>query len=708
MVNWHLFRLTLNRMENKDATKESFENMIDLLSRSTGDYYFIADFTSSSVCFSANAVEHFGISRENSLSNVFGNITAEESRIIENELQKLRERVSDTASFQFHIETRHGREYTLNTSVKRFSNEGTKDAEMIIGIFQPLTEKESLSPYAGTLSMKDFQRDLGEVFRLGQAGYLLLLDIDNLKAMNFRFGHNYSDDALRILISSMKKATDGSRDVYHILGDCFALILTGYSENDVRQLFFRIQSSSCGRMTVSGGCIALEEYPVPNAQTLLQHAESALYISKLGGKAMLNFFSPQDYAKKLKNIELQEELEDSIRNGFKGFFLVYQAQVRSKTYELFGAEALLRFKSPKRGVVSPDEFIPILEDTGLICQVGLWVLEEALRALRKWRSYSPSFMISVNMSYIQMQDENVGHYVLDILEKSGCDGKSLIMEITESSKCMDYPKMNEIFKLLKSAGITISADDFGTGYSGLDRIKMAAFDEIKIDRSFVRSIGKLNKDYRFLCNMINLASDAGLRVVCEGVELEDELEALEKLEPNLLQGFLFSKPIPADEFEKTYFDSTSDLFDKRIRKDTYLRSRHFQTGKVFSEEDAAKIIQPVIDSVNDIIYISDVDSHELVYLNDAAKNILGADKAFGHKVEEIFTVLNTPHTFMQSETLLRDKVQTGMFKSRTERTYLEKDFLKEISGRRLRVSILLDVTDNYKPNGDVIFKRIEA
>ena len=699
--------IKIHDMESFDAKMTGHENVIDLLSRSTGDYYFLADFTNSRVFFSDNAVRDFGLEKVSDISSHVKRVSMEDIRATLNELRKLRTRLIDTASFEFHIETPQHTIRKLKANAKRFQSQENPESEQIMGYFTEISNREELSPYSGTLSMQDFHRDLGIAFNSHTTGYLLLLDIDNLKAMNFRFGYNYSDDTLRILISSMKKATDGKFDVYHILGDCFALILPGYSESEIRQLFFKIQTSTSYRMTVSGGCIALDEYPVPSAQTLLQHAESALYISKLSGKAMLNFFSPQDYAKKLRNIELQEELEDSIRSGFKGFFLVYQPQVRSKTYELFGAEALLRFRSKERGIVSPDEFIPILEDTGLICQVGLWVLEEALKTLRRWRAYLPTFRISVNMSYIQMQDENVGYYVLDILEKSGCKGESLIMEITESSKCMDYPKMNEIFKLLKSAGITISADDFGTGYSGLDRIKMAAFDEIKIDRSFVRSIGKLNKDYRFLCNMINLASDAGLRVVCEGVELEDELEALEKLQPNLLQGFLFSKPITADEFEATYFDPTSELFDRRIRKDSYLRERQAKNAeKEFSHADANNILKPILDTIDDVIFVSDIDTGEILYLNNTAMDAVGSAEFY--KVEDIQAILDTPSSLRNNERLLKERSFTGMFNSKNGKTYLEKDFMQISEKRRMRVTMLIDITDNYTSNGDVIFRKIEA
>lgn len=415
--------LSIFGMKSNKTPSSNAEAMLDLLSRSTGDYYFLADLTEEKVSFSENAVRDFGLERTSDLSSHVRRVLSDDIRIALNELGRLRDRTVDTASFQFKIETPKKTIRTLSANAKRFSSPDDPEDEFIMGIFSEIRNRKETSPYVGTLTMNDFQRDLDTVFRKGEDGYLLLLDIDNLKTMNFRYGHDYSDDAIRNLISSMRKATDGNIDIYHILGDSLAMIRSDASVDNVQEIFSRIEEESEGMMTISGGCIGLDEYPVQNAQTILQHAESALYISKLRSHDKLNFFSPEDYAGRIRHLELQEELEDSIRNGFRGFFLLYQAQVRSRTYELYGAEALLRYSSESMGVVSPEEFIPILEDTGLICKVGLWVLEEALRTLRRWRKNLPSFRISVNMSYIQMQDENVGYDVLEILRKSGCDGR---------------------------------------------------------------------------------------------------------------------------------------------------------------------------------------------------------------------------------------------------------------------------------------------
>ena len=190
---------------------------------------------------------------------------------------------------------------------------------------------------------------------------------------------------------------------FRINGSSFCVLLPDTDSSDVETYFRDVQRNMEGECTISGGCVPLQKYQVPESGMLLQYAESSLEAAKLAGKGRLCFFLPEDYERKLAALELQEELAASVKKDFKGFFLLYQAQIRSETFELSGAEALLRFDSPRRGVISPTEFIPVLEQSGLMVPVGRWVLEKALEQCRIWRREIPSFRISVNMSYRQLE-----------------------------------------------------------------------------------------------------------------------------------------------------------------------------------------------------------------------------------------------------------------------------------------------------------------
>ena len=181
--------------------------------------------------------------------------------------------------------------------------------------------------------------------------------------------------------------------------------------------------------------------------------------------SILEFFSIQDYEEWFSYLELQDEMRHAIENGFEGFSLFYQPQIDSNSYEMIGAEALLRYESARQGKILPAQFIPLLEETGMICQVGYWVLETALKKCVEWRKKIKNFHISVNISYIQLKQENIGDLVLQCLTASGLPGEALTLELTESIQLEEYPHFNRIFYQWAKAGIQIALDDFGTGYA---------------------------------------------------------------------------------------------------------------------------------------------------------------------------------------------------------------------------------------------------
>ena len=232
--------------------------------------------------------------------------------------------------------------------------------------------------------------------------------------------------------------------------------------------------------------------------------------------------------------ELLKELRFRVSEGCAGFFLQYQPQIECMGYDLFGVEALVRYRSAQGGIVPPDQFIPLLESTGLIVPVGNWVLETALRQCVAWREQLPGIHISVNVSYIQLMQPEFADRVLDLLEQTSLPGTALTLEITESMQLQDHRYFNKIFYKLQKQGVQIAIDDFGTGYSSLSYLKLISIDEIKIDRCFVSRIQHSAYNYRLVGNIIELARSAQIRVCCEGLETEQEFLALKELHPDLI------------------------------------------------------------------------------------------------------------------------------------------------------------------------------
>lgn len=394
--------------------------------------------------------------------------------------------------------------------------------------------------------------ELDELLDKGREGYLVLIDIRGLQNINLQFGRDTGDRMLKATAGALEELAEGTQKIYRMNGGCFGSVFLWRQETRLKEAFDQLQRRLGEQCMISGGCVPLHLHSGKEAVTLYQYAESALAYAKTNGKKELIVFSEKDYEKKVAALALTQELKQRIENGFQGFSLHYQPQVTTQTPELYGAEALLRYESCSGDRIPPDHLVPVLEQTGMICQVGLWVLETALRQCKKWRRRLKGFHISVNVSYTQLLEEGVENTFLDLLKKVGLPGDALTLEVTESMQLHDYPVLNRIFSKLKEVGVQISVDDFGTGYSSLSRLKNLQIDEIKMDRCFITNIDQSTYNYYLVSKVVELAAKSHMQVCCEGVETQEELGVLKQINPSLLQGYLFSRPLSAEDFEKAY------------------------------------------------------------------------------------------------------------------------------------------------------------
>lgn len=537
---------------------------------------------------------------------------------------------------------------------------------------------------------------LGRQLARRQRGYLLLLGLDNLKSVNLRAGREAGDRMLSKVGGILGQEAAGC-EVYRIGGDWFALLLTRTGRAEVEALFERVRARLRGACTLSGGCVSYTDYHVDGPQTLLQYAETALYAAKEGGKDRLAFFTPEDYQSRLHQLELQEELRCAVERGFAGFSVYFQPQLRAEDGALVSAEALLRYRSPRMGQVHPDEMVPLLERTGLICPVGLWAVREALRCCRRWREKLPDFSVGVNMSYTQLEQSGIADRLLDELESSGLPGSALTVEVTESIQLTDYPHLNEIFRRWKRQGIRLSVDDFGTGYSSLGRLRDLEVDELKIDRSFVQGLQSSAYNYRLLNNIIELAQAEGIRVCCEGVETTEELAALRTLGPMLIQGFLGGRPCPAENFWKSYLLPAArgarflPAAAPAAAQERPADGAKGETAPLQDRERAAA--QAILSAENDIICLSDPLTHEIYYMNTAAQKLFGVRDYLGKKCYAVLHGSAAPCDFCTNHLLRRDSFYLWENNNRyCGRRFLIKDKLVQLDGRELRLEIALDIT----------------
>ncbi len=681
-----------------NKTIELFRSMLNFLSESSDDYFFLWDIPTGQLHLSEKIAEKYDLMQMGEKSCTLADwkriVYPPDLPALSAQLEQIQRGETLLHDMEYRLINRNGEIVWISCRGKsNLSPEGVP--KWMIGRISDSVFKGKLDQLTGAFLMDTLHADIGEMLRTNADGYLLMVELDNLKSINFHSGRQAGDQLLKKVCHAMEDLTNGIR-VYRVNGDCFCVCLPENTPQEVEKVFCRLQERLKGQCTLTGGCVPFRQYIIPDAETLYQYAENSLDNAKARGRNTLWFFSAEDYEKDLAALELREDLKKSVHDGFTGFSMVYQPQVGCGQYQLYGCEALLRYHSPNRGDVSPGDFIPVLEQTGLIREVGIWVLREALRQCGIWRQYQPQLHMSVNMSYSQLCEEDITGKVLHTLRQSGLPGSALTIEVTESMQLHDYPYLNDIFRQWKRLGISISVDDFGTGYSSLGRLKEMEIDEIKIDRSFVSNIHNSAYNYRLLSNMLELARVSHIRVCCEGVEQREELEALEKLHPDLIQGFLFGKPSPAEEFTRIWFDSDSDEYRLRTAKNTELSSIHRPVSLSpanYWRED--QIVHAIIEASDDIVYVSDLYNYELYYLNPAGQKLMGCSDFKGKKCYQVLQGRSEPCSFCNNQILTADRFYIWERENEyCKRHFLLKDKLIHFQGRQARMEIALDITRN--------------
>src|SRR5689334_6708023 len=383
---------------------------------------------------------------------------------------------------------------------------------------------------------------------------VLFISLDQFKKVNDSLGHGPGDILLREFAERLKSCITKSDTVARFGSDEFALLRTQI--NGTKDVIETIGSLSQllkfsfdlpGHELFATASVGVSLFPLDgdDCQTLLKNAGAALYKAKRSGGAKYQFFTADMHELATKRLELESNLRRAIQN--EEFLLHYQPRVSVDSLAITGVEALVRWQHPQLGLISPSEFIPLAEDTGLIVTIGEWVLRTACMQGQRWRDqgFAP-IQIAVNISARQFHDQDFSQTVIRILEETGLSPKCLELEVTESSIMQDAWFAAGTLSRLKSMGINISIDDFGTGFSSLASLKRLPIDALKIDQSFVREATSDPDDAALVMAIITLAHNLRLRVVAEGVETEEQLRFLQLLRCDEIQGNFFSKALPAE------------------------------------------------------------------------------------------------------------------------------------------------------------------
>jgi diguanylate cyclase (GGDEF)-like protein len=431
-------------------------------------------------------------------------------------------------------------------------------------LLEALSSTDSLTGMSNRRGFEPYiERGIHRCQRSGFYGAVLFIDLDHFKDINDSLGHALGDELLQQFSQRLQQRLRRHEILARLGGDEFVVLL---EELDHDKSKSQVMAAQVARMlqaliqepfllednpytlTCSVG-ITLFNNASSNKDEILRQADLALYKSKHRGRNCYSFFEQEMSDHALRHITLLNNVREAInRNEFS---LAFQPKVDMQTNELKGAETLLRWNHGDLGFVSPAEFIPILESSTLILEVGRWVLEHSFRQLKQWQSaglWDDEMRLAINISPRQLLDRDFVASVTELLGEQGLSPSMFEFEITENVLVQDVEKVRGILGNLASMGISFSIDDFGTGYSSLSYLKQLPIDVLKIDKSFIDHCTKEGNDQAIVRSILSICTELGLTSVAEGVETKEQQKQLQLMGCDLLQGYLFSRPITADEF----------------------------------------------------------------------------------------------------------------------------------------------------------------
>ena len=551
------------------------DQLYEALVESTDDYLYVCNMKTGVFHYPKAMVEEFDLPGEvvENAAAVWG------SKVHEDDRQAFLESNQEIVDART---TRHWVEYrALNRKGEwvrlRCRGRAILDAKgkptLFAGFITNLGKKSKVDPLTGLFNRFEFEDDLRARLDARTASLsatpgkeqgldaisLMVIGIDDLRHINDRYDRAFGDEVIRFVAQRIQSALPEGARVYRLDGDEFAVVVN--DQIDVLRSCYAVLSGTFqhqheheGRKfycTLSGGCATFPA-DAGTFEELVKYADYALEFAKGHGKKRCVNFSQTILAQRTRELELMELLRDSVEQGFKGFSLRYQPQVDAVTGQVVGAEALARWHCDRFGDLSPLEFIPLLEESGLIVPVGAWVLHKAAALCKRWRALCPDFTMSVNLSYRQLDEDGLVPLIVNVLQEAGLPPGSLVVEMTESRFAEDDEHARNLFDQIRELGVQVAMDDFGTGYSSLGVLKSSPADIVKIDRAFIRDIRTSTFDATFIRFVVELCHDVGISVCLEGVESAEEYEVVNDMGLDYIQGFLFGRPLLPDEFEAKF------------------------------------------------------------------------------------------------------------------------------------------------------------
>ena len=550
-------------MDRLDAKAiKTYKEIILILDQCIDDYLFVMDIDRDNYFISPHAMKRFNIpSYEFSDS-----LPAHKKFVYKDDLEMLlsdmNKMVSGKKSFhnlQYRWIGKDGTPIWINCRSKSIKDENG-DVKFIIGCINEIGKRQKADNISGLLREPSLEEYVSSKSKNNITGYFMQIGIDDFEEINGRFGLKCGDEILKQFSRCMQSCINENQKIYELGNGRFIIMdLANHTKEDILELYDELKKSvevaleeSDYRIvyTISVGIVEIDK-EMKDYDTLIKYSEFALNEAKKKGKNSCYFFTQDKYKQFIRRREIRVGLQNAVDHNFNNFDVYYQPIIDIHTRNLIGAEALMRFKMKRNEqieFVSPAEFIPILEESGLIIPTGRWILRQAVACCKKWQEFIPEFKVNVNLSYVQIIKSRILDEIKQALKDYNLKPALLGIEVTESGYLENTYHYKKLWSSLKEEGITLVLDDYGTGYSNAYRLSNLTPHYIKIDRVLTQKALSSNYERSILIYIIEMAHSLKLNVCIEGVETEEELQEIKKLNPDYIQGYLFGKPAPEDEF----------------------------------------------------------------------------------------------------------------------------------------------------------------
>lgn len=544
---------------------EIIRGAIDAFDECMNDYLFIYAVREDIYHISPKATKRFSIEKSE-----FTDALEEHAKFVyPDDLQML---MNDLAQLVAGIKTEHNLVYRwldknrkpiwINCRARIILGEDEKP-QFLVGCINEIGTKPLADNVSGLLESIAIKDKLNEFHKLTPNGFVLRVGIDDFKSINEKFGIEYGDYVLRGVAECIVDSVSEGQNVYRVVADEFMVMdMNGATEEEAQKLYRKIRNrvdkfikmdNYKAVYTISGGIVLGNSIDKMEYNEVMKISQFALTTAKNRGKNQTYCFDASDYKAFIRERELLEQLRKSVSDGFRGFELFFQPIVLVGQKVPFMAESLLRFKTTEGENISPVEFIPILEESGLIIPVGKWIIDRALSMCAECQKTNPNFKISVNLSYVQILKSDVCEEIEHWIGFYNLKPVSLMVELTESGYVDDNSSaVKRMWDRLRKHGVMIALDDFGTGYSNFQLISSMVPNVVKLDRSFTVKALQNAFEHQLMDHIIQLVHSVNLKICVEGVETQTELEEIEKLSADCIQGYFYGRPCCRRDFLKKF------------------------------------------------------------------------------------------------------------------------------------------------------------